>query len=265
MKTHYSILSVEATASADDIKKAFRREIARYHPDKVQHLGKEFQDLAVGIAAELTEAYRVLMDPALRAEYDTGLAPGQQDPTGLRGTMSPPESQNRQTAAPPHPPPPERSPSSKAPRAAGFDVVRRATLARLTRAVGAVGEAQASPAPGFDAAYLIRPRKGLFKKTEPGVRLLIKVVPEIDTASVAECWPLALRAGVPETTPTLMMIGPSVAPARELSVAVTEQRRRARGAGPLLVPVDVRDWEALFPPETPESVRAIVKHLHAQR
>ena len=35
-----------AAASADEIKRAFRQQIARYHPDKVQHLGKEFQALA---------------------------------------------------------------------------------------------------------------------------------------------------------------------------------------------------------------------------
>ena len=70
MRNYYDMLSLAPNAPADDIKKAFRREIARYHPDKVQHLGKEFQDMASGIAADLTEAYRILMDPELRAKYD---------------------------------------------------------------------------------------------------------------------------------------------------------------------------------------------------
>ncbi len=35
VKTHYELLGVDPTADADAIKKAFRREIARYHPDKV--------------------------------------------------------------------------------------------------------------------------------------------------------------------------------------------------------------------------------------
>ena len=52
-----------------------------------------------------------------------------------------------------------------------------------------------------------------------------------------------------------------MAPARELSLAVADQRRRTRAVGPILVPVDVRDWDALFPPETPASVRAIVQWL----
>lgn len=53
------------------------------------------------------------------------------------------------------------------------------------------------------------------------------------------------------------------APARELSAAVADQRRKSRKAGPVLVPVDVRDWEALFPPEAPASVRAIIQRLRA--
>src|SRR3954470_14307597 len=90
------MLSVPPAAPADEIKKAFRREIARYHPDKVQHLGPEFQEMAAGIAADLTEAYRILMDPAARAKYD-----------GDRGGASP--------AAAPPPRPPAAEPSAPPP------------------------------------------------------------------------------------------------------------------------------------------------------
>ena len=76
MKTHYEMLGLEPTADADTIKKAFRREIARYHPDKVMHLGSEFQDMAATRAAELTVAYKTLTDAALRAEYDASLSDG---------------------------------------------------------------------------------------------------------------------------------------------------------------------------------------------
>jgi DnaJ-class molecular chaperone len=75
LKTHYELLGVASDAPAEEIKRAFRREIARYHPDKVQHLGAEFQEIAATRAAELTEAYRVLMDDGQREKYDAALAP----------------------------------------------------------------------------------------------------------------------------------------------------------------------------------------------
>ncbi len=70
MKDYYQLLEIAASASADEIKRAFRSQIAKYHPDKVHHLGKEFQDMAADRAAELTEAYRILSDAGRRAEYD---------------------------------------------------------------------------------------------------------------------------------------------------------------------------------------------------
>ena len=76
MKNHYELLALDPSADADAIKKAFRREIARYHPDKVIHLGDEFQQMAATRAAELTVAYKTLTDPARREEYDAGAAAG---------------------------------------------------------------------------------------------------------------------------------------------------------------------------------------------
>src|SRR5687767_13586014 len=80
-KTYYEMLEVRADASVDDIKRSFRREIAKYHPDKVQHLGKEFQEIAAIKAAELTQAYKTLSDETLRAEYDAQLSEGLTPPT----------------------------------------------------------------------------------------------------------------------------------------------------------------------------------------
>ncbi len=73
MQTHYDVLGIAPTASADEIKRTFRREIARYHPDKVQHLGQEFQGIAADKATELTRAYETLNDESSRADYDAQL------------------------------------------------------------------------------------------------------------------------------------------------------------------------------------------------
>ncbi len=259
------MLSVSRGASADEIKKAFRREIARYHPDKVQHLGQEFQDMAAGIAADLTEAYRILMDPALRAKYDQELA------GGSPGTAA---------APPPHPPaapepaspavavPPVDAPPPARPRpAAGVDFVRRVAISKIREAIEqGFGPFDPLTAPGFDVAVVTRSKKGLFRKAEDGVCLLVKFVPVVDSEAVAAVWPGASRVSAPGgAVSVVLLLGSGVAPAKDLAAAVSGQRRKSRGAGPLLVPVDVRDWEALFPPETPAAVRSLLHRLKDEK
>src|SRR3954470_7206312 len=245
------MLSVGATATADEIKKAFRREIARYHPDKVQHLGPEFQDMASGIAADLTEAYRILMDPATRAKYDADVlgAPAFKPPM-------PPPPRPPAAAGPPPPPPPRAGADPPtpppAPRpTAGVDFVKRASLSKLREAIADVlGTAEPLAAYGFDLAFVTRPKKSLFKKAEESVCIVIKFVPFVDAQAVAGVWLPASKLRAPTADGcVVLLVGGGLAPGRDLSTAVSELRRKSRGAGPVLVPVDVRDWDALFPPE----------------
>ena len=65
-QSYYDLLEVPGGAAEDEIKRAFRREIAKCHPDEVQHLGREFQDMAAAKTAALTQAYRTLTGPAGR-------------------------------------------------------------------------------------------------------------------------------------------------------------------------------------------------------
>jgi hypothetical protein len=103
----------------------------------------------------------------------------------------------------------------------------------------------------------------LFKKSEPTVRLLMKFVPLVDTGAISASWLDAVRAAkCQEHVCVLLLFGAAgMSPARELSAAIAEQRRKTRGTAPLVVPVDARDWEALFPPDTPSSVRSIMQWL----
>jgi len=61
---YYEVMGVSPDASADDIKKAYRRLARKYHPDvsKEPNAEEKFKQLG--------EAYEVLKDPARRAEYD---------------------------------------------------------------------------------------------------------------------------------------------------------------------------------------------------
>ena len=57
----YAVLGIERGATEEEIKKAYRRLAATYHPDKVSHLGEEFRSLAERRFKEIQAAYQQLM------------------------------------------------------------------------------------------------------------------------------------------------------------------------------------------------------------
>jgi curved DNA-binding protein len=61
---YYAALGVERGASADEIKKAYRRLAQKYHPDVSREPGAEAK------FKEVAEAYQTLKDPEKRAAYD---------------------------------------------------------------------------------------------------------------------------------------------------------------------------------------------------
>jgi molecular chaperone DnaJ len=61
-RDYYEVLGVGKNASADEIKKAFRRLAVQHHPDKEGGDEAKFK--------EINEAYEVLKDPSKRQRYD---------------------------------------------------------------------------------------------------------------------------------------------------------------------------------------------------
>ncbi len=61
-RDYYEVLGVSKSASADEIKKAFRKAAVKYHPDKEGGDEEKFK--------EINEAYEVLKDQQKRQRYD---------------------------------------------------------------------------------------------------------------------------------------------------------------------------------------------------
>uniref|UniRef100_A0A3P8Z459 J domain-containing protein n=1 Tax=Esox lucius TaxID=8010 RepID=A0A3P8Z459_ESOLU len=75
-KDYYKVLGIQKGASEDEIKKAYRKQALRYHPDKNKSVGAEDK------FKEVAEAYDVLSDAKKKDIYDRY---GEEGPTGGGG------------------------------------------------------------------------------------------------------------------------------------------------------------------------------------
>jgi DnaJ like chaperone protein len=57
----YDVLQIPREASQEEIKTAYKHLAGKYHPDKVLHLGEEFQSLAEERFKEIQAAYQKLV------------------------------------------------------------------------------------------------------------------------------------------------------------------------------------------------------------
>jgi curved DNA-binding protein CbpA len=268
-KTHYDHLELPSSANADEIKKSFRALIARYHPDKVQHLGKEFQDMAADRAAELTEAYRILSDPGRRAEYDRTLgaapaaAPAPPEPSAAPepAPVEPPAAEAPKVDQRPAQPHKTHTPHAdsrafKQERQDRDEYLRKATLSRFRTAIDAVGGGyDETQLRGFEIAFIPK-SKFLSKNRNP--RLLGRFLSRVDGSAVAETWTDAGKWTGEEVC--VFLLGSSLASARELATAIAEQRKRSKSKV-TLIPVDARDWAAHMPTDAPDVAKSLLAKL----
>lgn len=269
MKTHYELLSLSTTADADAIKKAFRREIARYHPDKVNHLGAEFQDMAATRAAELTVAYKTLSDPALREEYDASIQAGLPPPHVAQA----PPPQYREPAPAPlpvdedTPPPPPGTKGRFASERADRDMIlKRAIAGRVLGIVETLyGKIETPTVRGFDLAMvpLAKPR---FLGLHPP-RVLVKVVGTADAAAVSEAYGAASRARLHagKSPVVVLLFARTIAPQAEISKANDANARGRKAPGSpeevAVVVVDSADWSCRLPPGCSPAVQKLTAQI----
>ncbi len=91
----YELLGVPRTATQEEIKRAYRREIAKYHPDRFVNAAPEQQQYAQERSQRLTEAYATLNDFAARTLYNAGQKPAARStPRPMRQT--PPQNRDHQ-------------------------------------------------------------------------------------------------------------------------------------------------------------------------
>ncbi len=58
----YEVLGIHRGASEKEIKKAYHKALAEYHPDKVEHLGEALKKLAAEKTRGINQAYREIKD-----------------------------------------------------------------------------------------------------------------------------------------------------------------------------------------------------------
>ena len=131
------------------------------------------------------------------------------------------------------PPPPRPSSTT-----AGVDFVKKASLSRLKAAVDEVlGNPDPSQQSGFDIAVTSKPKRGLFKKADDKIRLLVKFVPLVDAEAVAEVWVGALKGKVADAILCVLLVGSGLAPVQgpghrdQRAAPEVPQCRSCAGAG----------------------------------
>ncbi len=251
-KNYYEILAIDRLCSPEDIKHAFRTQIALSHPDKVSHLAQEIQELAFQRTAELTEAYRVLSNGELRSHYDRK----------LQGTMKPAAPINGNESV--------RKFEESAGGLGKDDFLYKTGLARVRSAVQETVPGMCeSPVRGFDLAFAARRKWGILSTGRDCAQVLVRALPLVDSQAVEEGWAGALKVarGIKGDL-YLFLMGVKLGGADRLSASILALQRQTRLQDEtriLVIPLNVNSFAALIPNGAPEPLRGIIRALQNPR
>ena len=69
-KDYYSILNIDTSASVEEIKRAYRTQAMKHHPDKHSNDGEEDKKIHEKMFKEVGEAYAILSDSKQKEIFD---------------------------------------------------------------------------------------------------------------------------------------------------------------------------------------------------
>jgi hypothetical protein len=247
-KNYYDLLALDPLCSTEEIKHAFRQQIALSHPDKVSHLAIEIQELALARTAELTEAYRILSNGQMRFAYDRELQE--------TAKVAVPANRNNKTDL-------HAEPSSSVGES---DFLYKSVLARLKSAIQEILPGMPEvPLDGFEASFVNRRKWNILSNGKGCTQVLVRALPLIDAPAVEDGWGKALKAVRDfDGDIYLFLMGVNLDGSGKLSAAILDLQRRSglrNGTRILVVPFNVNSFSALIPNGAPEPLRAIIQAL----
>jgi curved DNA-binding protein CbpA len=254
LKNYYEILSLDPSCSSEEIKCAFRQQVALSHPDKVSHLSPEIQALASLRTAELTEAYTVLRNESRRSDYNRELEKVIRTGASTRGQ------EKEKRCANDHPETAVTEPEVS-------EFLRSMALERLESAVKQTlsGGARPMPMEGFDASYTNHRKWNVLSAGKRFAYLLALVLPCIDSSAVRDGWTRALKIGrMASGDIYLFFMGAKIGDANSLSSTILElqrQNHQKTEATLFAIPININSFNVLMPLNAPDLLRDIVKAM----
>ena len=72
MRCHYEVLDIDRKSDEDEIRKAYKKQALKYHPDRNRNKSEAEQEQTSKKFKEVAEAYGCLSDPKKKQMYDSG-------------------------------------------------------------------------------------------------------------------------------------------------------------------------------------------------